>query len=164
MEQHLTLKVTLQWRHHSIKRKHPFSVVGWPLWTENWKLCQKCKKFAPRLGEKPTKCHPVWPLLAVVSPRHVPPTCSIPETTRGVWLPGPSATTVTGSKHNWSWQGHESGGGRLVCRPPGRRQLLSASASPNLQSLHGNTHLFSKQSLLNFTVGCSGRTLGWLTK
>lgn len=90
-------KVALPRRQHSKNRKHPSSVVGWPLWTENWKLCQRCKKFASRLGEKPRKCHPVWPLLAVLSPGHVPPTFSVPETTRGVWLPGPSATTVTGS-------------------------------------------------------------------
>lgn len=32
-------KVVLPWRQHSKNRKHPSSVVGWPLWTENWKLC-----------------------------------------------------------------------------------------------------------------------------
>lgn len=30
-----------------------------------------------------------------------------------------------GLEHNRSWQGHERGGGWLVCRPPGRRRLLS---------------------------------------
>lgn len=68
-----------------------------------------------------------------------------------------------GLKHNRRWQGHESGGGRLVCRPPGKRRLLSASASPNLQSLRGNTNLFSKLSMLHFTLGCAGGTLGWHT-
>lgn len=65
-----------------------------------------------------------------------------------------------GLKRNRSWQGHESGWGRLVFGPPGRRRLLSAS--PNLQSLHGNTHLLSKQSLLLWVVPVE--PLDWLTK
>lgn len=164
-ERHPALKVTLLWRHHSRKRKHLFFAVCWPLWTENLKTLRETQEvcFTPRRKKNNKMSSSLTAFGSRVTQ------------TRSTYMPGPrdnkrclTSRTLShnsdGLEHNRSWQGHESRGGRLVCRPPGRRQLLSASVSPNLQSLHGNTHLFSKQSLFDFTLGCAGRTSGWLTR
>lgn len=141
---------------HAHTCQNPTSVVSCPFLNWKWKTLPKMWEVSSRLGETnkmsasqtalgsaAQSVAPHFSFLFIYlffSQTAVLPTCSVPKTTRGVWLHGPSATTVMGSNTIGADRNMraEEADSYVICLETGAPLRIGRRRSPGLLWQHAS--------------------------